>query len=557
MKRLLLIIGVIAILSGCGKNKQGGIKTEKYLYGKDKNIIIHTNEDTAIIEEVFQDSLHPLILTSKNLKLAENAYGFIGYLWDGENIKKRFFGIDTTKEKAYLFVALQYYRNFYTLNNYLRKLLKNSLSPIAKYIIYQIDSLPVDTLYNYAMQHLSDFGKFSEEEAYFMIKIFYELVSKNKVPQSLLDSTFTLYIKAYPYGKNAPRIYYFLLSSGKIKKDSVLSKLVDIVAKYKEDPFAERLIPLFADTSIDANKNRVYLKKFLQRAHSLPVTSVLLQLSFYFPEIFPYIDAKDTLNIFWRNLKEDFSSPPYLINLWTVSEILTYHFAKGYYLKNQKKYDEAIKEFQLCDNYPIPHYLKEEKDRQIIAIYKQLGKYNSEEAKSVAFHLLTLNPIDTVAYNVLHELTPEEIEDSIVKLIKATPINPHITFTMLNGKTMHATDLKGKVWVIKFWSVYCPHCRKEIPFENQLANELQNKKDIGLLACSTNSREEVENFLKSNTFLFEHAYDCNKLRKYFPVSGVPAYFILNKKAEIVFSHIGESPNIKDRLKKEIEIASKL
>ncbi len=555
MKKLLVITGVIILFSGCSKNGHTE-KIEKYLFGKDKTITINLNGDTAFVEEVFEDSTHPAILSEEKITLPEKADGFIGYLWNGESMVEKFYGVDTTNPEAYLQVALQYYRNFYTLDDYLKSKIQSSNSPIARYIIYQLDSLPPDSLYDFAMKNISNFKNMTDDEAYFMVKILYELNSRNLINPSLLDSSLILYLKTYPEGKNAPRIYYFLISSGKIKKDTIPAKLVDLISKYKDDPFAERLIPVLADTTIKGNRKRAYFKKFLEKAGALPVTSLTLQLSFYFPTLFKYIDPEDTINIFWRNLEEDFTSPPYLINLWTKSELITYHFARGYFLKDQKKYDEAINEFNMCDNYGLPHYLREEKDRQIIDIYKKEGKYNSKEAKRTAFHLLTLNPSDTVGYNVLSGLKENQIEDSIIKLIKPTPVDNRVMFTMLDGRKMKVEDLKGKTWVIKFWSVYCPHCRKEIPFENQLAEELKNRDDIGLLACSTNSREEVEKFLKTNPFSFTHAYSCNKLRKYFPVSGVPAYFVLDKKARIVFSHIGESPDIKLRLKKELELAGK-
>ena len=555
MRKIFVIAMVLGFFTGCSK-KGHTEKVKKYLYGKNKTVSLNTEGDTAFIEIIFEDSIHPAVYTQSALSLPENSYGFIGYLWDGDNMVMKIYGVDTTKDRAYLKVALQYYRNFYTLDDFLHNRIKSYNSPISLYITYQLDSLPVDTLKSFALNNLEKMGTMGDDEAYFMVKIFYELNSKNSINPDMLDSCLTLYLNNYPEGKNAPRIYYFLISSGKINKDTIVNTLVNVVAKHKEDPFAERLIPIFADTTIKGNKNRIFLKEFLKKAGELPVTPLILQLSFYFPELFQYINPNDTINIYWRNLKEDFTSPPYLINLWTNSELITYHFARGYNLKEQKKYKDAVEEFKQCDNYMLPHYLKEEKDRQIIKIYRELGKANSKDIRDIAFHLLTLNPTDTVAYNVLKGLTAKQIDDSLLKLINPEPIDPRVNFMMLNGKSMNAKELKGRVWVIKFWSVYCPHCRKEIPFENQLAGELKNDADIGLLACSTNSKEEVEEFLKKHPFSFMHAYGCNKLRKYFPVSGVPAYFILNKDAKIVFSHIGESPNIKERLTKEIEIAKK-
>ncbi len=557
MKKSIVIIGIIFMLAGCKKAQTEKVKG--YMYKESEKVNLPLQNHKAYIEEVFQDSVHPLIVTMTPYTPNTKSLGFVGYVWDGSKIQDKLWGVDTTKERSFLRVALQYYRNFYKLDDVLHNKLQEYNSPISTYILYQIDSLPPDSLYSYATNNINNFDKFDEQDAYFMVKIAYELYSKNKANSALMDSVFSLYLKRYPYGEYSPRIYYFLLSSGKIKKDTAINQLMEVAIKHKDDPFAERLIPVFADTTLKGNKKRKYMKEYLKKVKKLPATSLILQLSFYFPDMFKYIDESDTQNIYWRNLKENFTSPPYLIKLWTESELVTYHFAKGYYLKENNKFEKAIKEFNLCDNYKLPHYLIAEKDRQILDIYKKLGEEKSPQAEKVAFHLLSLNPLDKTARDALSNMGVKNIEDTLRKILKnrSWPVKGNVQFSLLDGKTLKVSDLKGKAWVIKFWSVYCPHCRKEIPYENQLADELKGQEDIGLLGCSTNSKEEVEEFIKNKPFKFTLAYNCNGLRKYFPVSGVPAYFVLDKNANVVFSHIGESPDIKGRLKKELEIAKKL
>ena len=557
MKKILVIIfALIPSVAGC-KNS-GGVKDLYYVYSQGKTLNLPQAGSKFYILESIGDSDN-LVITDKNTYTPTNtAMGFIGFYEKSDSTVK-FWGIDTTKVNAPLNIALSYFRHFYSLPASLFSVIRNSQSPIAIYIMFQSDSINPEKLYDFAMRSYVNRDTLTETETYYLIKIMYEIKRGTQKDLPILDSLINFYLSKWPYGKNSPRVYYYLLSSGKIRQDTMLNIYKNLLLKHPSDEYALQFVAFLADTSIKGNKNKKYLKEFLETVKKLPVTSVTLQLTYYIPEIFDYIDANDTSNIFKRNLINSFGSPPYLVRLWSTSTLIGYHFAKGYFLKRNKKYEQAISEFQKCDNYDIPHYYKEEKDRQIIDIYKLTGKYDSEECKKVALDLLSKNPADTVGKNVLNN-PPEDSLFSLLKPIleqKEQPVNPQVKFKLLKGGTLSSNDLKGKAWIIKFWSVYCPHCRKEIPFENELYLELKDNKNFGFLGCSTNSKEEVQKFLDKNAFYFTQAYECNTARKFFGVSGVPAYFVLDKNANIVFSHIGEDPNIKNRLKTELFMASKL
>ncbi|GEM_PF-4360303 len=556
MKRMFFIVLTLITLYGC-KNKN--ISTElHYMYHSGESVNLPQTDKKLYILEVFGDSDSFIILKQKKFTPTNTAYGFIGYYEHSDSTVK-FWGIDTTKANSSVNIALSYFRHFYTLPAGMISIIKNIKSPIVTYMLFYLDSISPKELYDMAEEFYENRDSLDEMETYYLIKIMYEIKKGTQKDFPLLDSTITFYLKRWPYGKNSPRVYYYLLSTGKIKQDTMLNIYKNLIIKHPDNQYALQFMAFLADTTLKGNKNKKYLKELFTSIKKFPVTSVTLQLTYYIPELFPYIDENDTINIVKRTFINEFGSPSYLVKLWSTSDLISYHFAKGYYLKRNKKYKDAISEFKKCDNYNIPHYYTEEGYRQIIDIYKITGKYSSKDCKDAALTLLSKNPVDTVARNVFNNPDDDSLFSMLKPVLqkKAKPINKEVRFTLLKGGTLHTHALHGKAWIIKFWSVYCPHCRKEIPFENELYLELKDRKEFGFLACSTNSKDEVEKFLDKNAFYFTQAYGCNALRKYFYVSGVPAYFVLDKNANIIFSHIGEDPNIKNRLRTEILFASKL
>ena len=556
MKKLLIITILVIFQAGCKKKNLG--TDIHYLYKKGDVLTLPQKAKKFYILEILRDSQNLVFLNKNTYSPTKEAYGFIGFFEDADTTVK-FYGIDTSISNSSLLVSLYYFKKFYTLPSSLISIIKNNSSPIATYMLFYLDSISPDTLYERAMTYYKNLPSLNEEETYYLVKTMYEIQKGTNKNLALLDSVINFYLKNWPYSKNASRIYYYLVSNNKIKNDTMINIYKKLILKNPYDPYALQFMAFLADTTIKGNKHKKYLKEFLKSMQKFPITSQSIQLTFYIPELFNYLDAEDTSNIIRRNFIDEFGSPPYLIKLWSTSTLISYHFAKGYYLKSIKKYKEAISAFKECRNYNIPDYYVEEGDRQIIDIYKKMGKYKTEDAKEVALDLLSRNPVDSIGREVIGNPNDDSLFNMLKPILKkrAKPLNPKIEFTLLKGGKQDVKKLLGKAWIIKFWSVYCPHCRREIPYENELYLDLKDKKDFGFLACSLNSKKEVEKFLDKNAFYFTQCYGCGKLRRYFNISGVPAYFVLDKNGNIVFSHIGEDKNIKSRLKTELIFASKL
>ncbi|WP_346776937.1 TlpA disulfide reductase family protein [Thalassotalea sp. G2M2-11] len=113
-------------------------------------------------------------------------------------------------------------------------------------------------------------------------------------------------------------------------------------------------------------------------------------------------------------------------------------------------------------------------------------------------------------------------------------------------------DHKGKVIYVDFWASWCVPCRKSFPWMNKMQTEHSNN-NFTVLSVNLDAQPDLaEKFLKEVPAQFPIFYDPKgQVAKAFKLKGMPSSFIINKRGEIVSSHVGFTEKKKQKYQAEI------
>lgn len=117
---------------------------------------------------------------------------------------------------------------------------------------------------------------------------------------------------------------------------------------------------------------------------------------------------------------------------------------------------------------------------------------------------------------------------------------PDITLIDQYGEEHKLSDYKGKKIFLNFWATWCPPCKAEMPYIEELYNEYGgNKEDVIILGVATpnlgreGNREHIESFLNDNNYKFPVVFDEDaQLILQYRINAFPTTFIINKEGYI-------------------------
>jgi len=117
-----------------------------------------------------------------------------------------------------------------------------------------------------------------------------------------------------------------------------------------------------------------------------------------------------------------------------------------------------------------------------------------------------------------------------------------IDFTLTDqyGKTHKLSDYEGKVVFLNFWATWCPPCKEEMPYIEQLYKDYnKNNDDVVILGVASpnlgreGSREHVVNFLKEQGYTFPVVLDEDGALAYqYGINAFPTTFIIDKEGYV-------------------------
>lgn len=157
---------------------------------------------------------------------------------------------------------------------------------------------------------------------------------------------------------------------------------------------------------------------------------------------------------------------------------------------------------------------------------------------------------------------------------KKTGVMPAWRLIDSKGKTVSSEQLKGKVYVLDFWSTWCVPCKASLPGMKLAVEHYKNDKNVAFYFVDTqefspNFKESSAKYLKEKGFDFNLLYDgktpgkkvndvlCNQVMNKYTISGIPMKVIVDRNGNIRFLAIGYkgSPSeLKDEIVEMIEQA---
>lgn len=103
------------------------------------------------------------------------------------------------------------------------------------------------------------------------------------------------------------------------------------------------------------------------------------------------------------------------------------------------------------------------------------------------------------------------------------------------GKEHKLSDYSGKTVFLNFWATWCPPCREEMPYIEELYKERDDVAIIGVSipAEPSNGVDSIKSFLSENNYTFPTLLDINgDLGSYFNIMAYPTTIIIDKSGEI-------------------------
>jgi len=116
---------------------------------------------------------------------------------------------------------------------------------------------------------------------------------------------------------------------------------------------------------------------------------------------------------------------------------------------------------------------------------------------------------------------------------------PDFQLPNLEGQAMSLSDFRGKPVLVNFWATWCPPCRAEMPYLQQVYEEWSYK---GLVVLAINIGESpptVKDFIQSGNFSFPVLLDINQdIALEYNIRGIPTTFLIDKDGIIQAIKVG-------------------
>ena len=157
---------------------------------------------------------------------------------------------------------------------------------------------------------------------------------------------------------------------------------------------------------------------------------------------------------------------------------------------------------------------------------EKVKKYIKEIVKYSIIIIITLN---VISYYKSQDLNKEKF--------------PYEAFELIDGSTYTVSN--DKPLLVYFSATWCPICK----FQSPNIQELSKNYQASTIASQSGTKEEIEKYLKENSFTFKVIDDIyNDFAYRFNIKAYPTTLIYDKNGNLKFSDVGYTSSFSLKLK---------
>ena len=138
------------------------------------------------------------------------------------------------------------------------------------------------------------------------------------------------------------------------------------------------------------------------------------------------------------------------------------------------------------------------------------------------------------------EAQSEEDDVEATTLVNVGDVAPDFTVTMLDGRVIKLSELRGNVVMVCFWATWCPPCRQEMSHLQKDVIDHFAGKDLVVLPISRGEeRKTVEAFIEKMGYTFPIGLDGDQsIYKKYASNYIPRSVVVGKDGKVVYVSVG-------------------
>ena len=120
-----------------------------------------------------------------------------------------------------------------------------------------------------------------------------------------------------------------------------------------------------------------------------------------------------------------------------------------------------------------------------------------------------------------------------------TGLAPDFALTNFDERTITLSELRGQVVVINFWASWCPPCREEAPYLEQIWRKYKDQGVVFIGVDYLDTEAEALAYIEEFDITYFNGADLGtRISQAYNIQGVPETFFVDKNGEIRYVHIG-------------------